>query len=329
MNTLRRSNDPRGGFVLVTVLWSIALLAALAMAASTMFRGFTGVLAIDRDRAQMSALLDAGLEVSAGIIARLGDKVPLTERETSVSVATGLVRMRLTDEMGKIDINKAPAKVLASVLRAAGAGKNADAIAKAILSWRALDQKDQPQQAANAPQQTPPPANTTAGQPNAAPGQAGAPKSSSNHPSFTDIRQLMQIPGMTPELLADITPLITVFGDDKLNAMTASADVLNALPDAGHAQLGGFLNARARAATAGEQMQQMLSALKDYVKFDGPPVASVTLNARLQDGYRAGATAIVVIVPEDTQPYRILAWTPLPASARRAPTVIAEQPEDE
>jgi len=46
---------------LVTVLWSIALLSALAMAASVTFRGFAGVMAVERDRVQGDALLSAGL----------------------------------------------------------------------------------------------------------------------------------------------------------------------------------------------------------------------------------------------------------------------------
>jgi len=37
--------------VLVTVLWSIAMLSALAMAASVTFRGFAGVMAVDGESA--------------------------------------------------------------------------------------------------------------------------------------------------------------------------------------------------------------------------------------------------------------------------------------
>src|ERR1700732_1592816 len=54
-------NDERRGVVLVAVLWSIALLSALAMAASTTFRGFAGIMVVDRDRVQGDALLTAGL----------------------------------------------------------------------------------------------------------------------------------------------------------------------------------------------------------------------------------------------------------------------------
>jgi hypothetical protein len=48
-HAMKRS-DPRRGAILVTVLWSIALLSALAMAASVTFRRFAGVMAVERDR---------------------------------------------------------------------------------------------------------------------------------------------------------------------------------------------------------------------------------------------------------------------------------------
>jgi len=61
-------NDPRRGAVLVAVLWSISLLAALAMAASVTFRSFTGVMGVDRHRVERDALITAGLEVAAGAV---------------------------------------------------------------------------------------------------------------------------------------------------------------------------------------------------------------------------------------------------------------------
>ena len=52
-----KRSDPRSGVILMTVLWSIALLSALAMAASVTFRGFAGIMSVERDRVQGDALL--------------------------------------------------------------------------------------------------------------------------------------------------------------------------------------------------------------------------------------------------------------------------------
>src|SRR5580704_13758471 len=66
-------NDSRRGVVLVAVLWLIALLSALAMAASITFRGFAGVIVLDRDRVQTEALLTGGLEAAVQTVQILGN----------------------------------------------------------------------------------------------------------------------------------------------------------------------------------------------------------------------------------------------------------------
>jgi hypothetical protein len=35
----------------------------------------------------------------------------------------------------------------------------------------------------------------------------------------------------------------------------------------------------------------------------------------LADGYTTAARAVIVVLPQDHQPYRVLVWTPLGASA--------------
>ncbi len=295
--------DPRSGVVLVTVLWTIALISALAMAASTTFRGFAGILALDSDRARAEALLHAGLEVSGGLLAKFDDKHPLNEQQTAFSLSTGSVRIRLSDEQGLIDVNNAPVEVLASLLHAAGAGDKAAPIAKAVDAWRQADTAAQPGGAGQLP--------------NAGPGAAApaAPpagiantdtKKDDGFRSFTDIRQLVQVPGMESDYLDAISPLITVYGDDKVNAMTAPADVLGALPNVTPAQVSSFIGARERAPAAGDQLTQMLGPAKNYVKTGARPVARIELIARLLDGYTVAARAVIVVLPHDKLPYRVL-----------------------
>src|SRR5258708_22987988 len=128
--------DPRRGVVLVTVLWSIALLSALAMAASVTFRGFAGVMIVDRNRVQGDALLTAGLEASAGAIETMGD-APLREIELTITLTTGSVRAHLNDEGGRIDVGKAPLEVLTALLQSVGApAAAADGIARRIVELR-------------------------------------------------------------------------------------------------------------------------------------------------------------------------------------------------
>src|SRR5205085_2304175 len=175
-----RSSRASSGAILVAVLWSIALLSALAMAASTTFRGFSGIMALDRDRVRADALLTAGVELAAGIVARLDD-LPLAPTDTEVRFSTGKVRLRLTDEGGRIDIGKAPVEVLAALFRAVGAA-DPGRLADAVVEWRkaAASFSEQPL---------------------------------TEQQLFSDVRQLKNVPGVPPGLPAALAPLTTVFGN--------------------------------------------------------------------------------------------------------------------
>jgi len=281
-----KRNDRRRGMVLVAVLWSIALLSALAMAASVTFRGFAGVMVVERDRVQADALLTAGLETAAGIIDGLRD-APRAEIETSVTLGTGSVRLRLNDEGGRIDIGRAPLELIASMLRSVGAPQAAaDDLARRIVERRG----------------SPRPANTTTAAP---------------APPFSDLAQLASMPGMSPDWIAALAPLATVFGGDTVNPLTAPPGVIAALPGVDADQIDAFLKAR-RAAANADALVQMIAPAQRYLTVRPWRVASVDLNARLASGYASAARAVIVVLPQDSQPYRVLVWTAVKPFVRAA-----------
>ena len=289
--------DPRRGMVLLTVLWTIALLSALAMAAAVTFRGFAGVAAVGRDRVQGDALLTAGLEMAAGTVTSLGDK-PLTEREVTVELSTGSVRARFSNEGGRIDVGKAPLAVLASLLRFVGAPEQeADGVAQRIVAWRQRNM-GRSADAGNGPRNVP------------------TKKLDAEQP-FADVREVAQLPGMAPAWLAAMAPLTTVFGSETVNPLTASARVIAALPGVSRAQLEAFLAARRSFPTDAERLAAMFGAQQSYLAAKPQRVVTVELTAALRDGYAAAAHAVIVLLPQDSQPYRVLVWDPLPSSLSR------------
>ena len=301
----------RNGFILVTVLWTIALLSAMAMAVSTSFRGFAGIVAIDHDRTKADALLSAGLAASADIVGQLGDR-PLTERETIIALQTGSVRVHLSDEGGRIDINKAPADILSALLRSIGAGDKSDAIARSIVAWRMRDGAE-PTNPDAKPPGSPTPDATAATAPQAPVGD----KTANGLQSFTDVRQLAQVPGISADDVTALLPLTTIFGDDKVNALTAPSEVIAALPGISPAQVNELLAARGQPTIADARLQQILGVAQKYFKIKARPIALAELSAQLLDGYTAVVRAVIVVLPNDTQPYRVLAWTPVHLSERR------------
>jgi len=283
------SNKARHGVVLLTVLWTVALLTTLALAASLTFRGFASIMVIDRDRAKADGLLTAGLEVAAGLVSSAGER-PLIDVEDTLTLSTGTVRIRLDDQGGRIDIGKAPPELIAAALRAVGAD-NADAMARAVVAWRKPDGDAQKPQA------------PTSGP--AARAKAPAPDS-----VLTDVAELVQVPGMRAQWVTALAPLVTVFGNETVNPLTAPPAVLAALPGVDPARLSAFLAARATAADP-KQLVASLGGAHNFLAVKPPQAVAVRLAAALADGYTADARAVIVCLRNDRQPYRVLAWTPM------------------
>ena len=295
--------DRRRGVVLVMVLWSIALLSALAMAASVSFRAFAGIAAIGRDRVQGEALFTAGLEMAAAMVRSL-DGQPLTDTETTVNLSTGAVRARLNDEGGRIDIGKAPTEVLAALLRAVGAPDlAAEDAARRIVQWRNRDNKGPP----GTPAQPGPPTP---------PGNLAIKDQNLGQP-FDDVLEIAQIPGVASQWVAAMAPLTTVFGAATVNPLTAPADVIAALPGVERVQLAAFLAMRRASPNNAEGIGAALGPAQRFLAEKREQVVGVELAAMLPDGYAAAARAVMVLMPQDSQPYRILVWKPLPPSTLR------------
>jgi general secretion pathway protein K len=283
------------------VLWSISLLSALAMAASVTFRSFAGVMAVERDRVQGEALLSAGLETAAGIVGTSSNS-PLTEVETTVALGTGAVRALLNDEGGRIDIGKAPVELLASMFRSVGAPE----AAAGVVAQRIVDRRS-PGNAVS-PDSVGRPSNE-------------APKMSGTRQPFADIGQLQSIPGMEPDWIAAIAPLTTVFGDQTVNPLTAPPGVIAALPGVDAQRVAAFLNARRSSPSDADRLVGILGPAQQYLAVKPQRVASVDLTAALASGYAAAAHAVIVVLPKDSQPYRVLIWTPMPYTIRDRPMV--------
>src|SRR5262245_4415121 len=289
-----KRSDPRSGVILVTVLWSIALLSALAMAASVTFRGFAGVMAVERDRVQGEALLSAGLETAAGIIDTLGD-APLLDSEAKVDLATGSVRSRLSDEGGRIDVGKAPAEVIAALLRSVGASESAaNNVAQRIVERRYPN---------------------NAAQPNSEPRPTiGATRTPPIQQPFSDLRQLQLISGMRPEWVAAIAPLATVFGGETINPLTAPPGVIAALPGVAKSQADAFVKARRSFPADVERLVRLVEPARRYLAVKPVRVAAVELTAELANGYAVPARSVIVVLPQDSLPYRVLVWSPVPSA---------------
>jgi general secretion pathway protein K len=129
---------------------------------------------------------------------------------------------------------------------------------------------------------------------------------------FADIGELQSIPGMESDWIAAIAPLTTVFGDQTVNPLTAPPGVIAALPGVDAQRVAAFLRARGGSTSDADRLVRILGPAQQYLAVKPQRVASVDLTASLASGYAVTAHAIIVVIPQDSQPYRVLIWTPLP-----------------
>ena len=209
---MTRSHRPVRGFVLLVVLWSLALMALVGSQIMVSARQESVVA----ESARVSAVLDAAANgaIQRVIFGRLdpavnrwlADGMPRT-----IQIGRVPVIVRVTDEADKVNLNLASVPLLRALLVELGADPGtAAAVTAAIVEWR----------------ETGAPAGggryAAAGRPYAPP---GAP--------FVNLDELGAVLGMTPSLLARLRPHVTVLSDRDPDATTNDPIVARALMAAG------------------------------------------------------------------------------------------------
>ncbi len=223
------------GSVLIMVLWSLFLLAMLAVAVQSYVMPQVALSVKLLGRAKMRSIANAGVE--RAILEIENDDTELydglqdswsahAEAFDHVSVGGGFFSVvkekpspsapqeyGLTDEEGRINLNKASRDVLKNLFeKVAGVeSEDADALADSIIDWRDADDFKQKN------------------------GKENDYYQSLEHPydcknsDFEIVDELLLVGGMTPEIFDKIKQHVTVYGDGQVNINTAGVPVLMSL----------------------------------------------------------------------------------------------------
>ncbi len=209
-----------GGFALLIVLWSLALLALIGTHVTATGRAEVQLAANLRGAAAAEAAADGVLHQA---VFHLLDPSPRrwwpdgVPREVALPGGAAAV-VRVESEAGKINPNTATAGVLQALLLRLGAEPNAAAsLAAAILDWRSPGQRPRLNGAKE-------PQYRAAGRDYAPPGR-----------SFESLDELRLVLGMTPELLARLTPFLSVYQTGEPDLRFAQPVVARAMVDAADA----------------------------------------------------------------------------------------------
>lgn len=204
------------GAALLLVLWMITLLTGLVggFALAARIEALQGRVLVSGVVATHAAR--AGVEYA---MTRVAHPDPRRQwrpdgRVYRWNYAGADIEVRIVDENGKVDLNQAPAPLLASLLRAVGTPEPASAqLAAAIVDWRDPDPLTQPSGGAEDPDYA----------------SAGRPYGAKDSP-FESIAELEQVLGFTPAIYAAIEPHVTVFsGLSRPEEAFAQGPVLDAM----------------------------------------------------------------------------------------------------
>ena len=302
------------GIALIMVIWVLALLSLMAASflseARVEVRRAGNLIA----RAKAEALAEGGIQLA---IARLVKDGAAGPQHWTEAVADGSIALTVSDERGKIDLNEAPARMLAGLFRAQGIEPQAvDALAAAVVDFRDADH-DAGLNGAEDPAYDP--------------GSGGA-----KDARLQSLTELLDVKGMTRKLYLQLAPYLTVqTGRGQIDPQRAERPVLEAVPGIDRHELDRYLALRtkllpiisaplavegpereARAAKAAEAQAQLAAALpqrNDVAQYFTPaeptlPTLTIAAEAEVESGARFRQEAVIRIVEDPQQPFLILEW---------------------
>ena len=292
------------GFILIAVLWIIVALATLASIFSIYLANTAVSLSLNDNTIQTEALVSASLELTAyQVTIPKPDTTQLTVPTPATAPTRGDFNFRLgranvavnfTSETARIDLNAAPAQLLANFFTVLGAPRqNAEQYAERIEGWRT---KPKTTSAFTASQDNEDSLYRVAGR-NYSPRRA----------PFAHVDELSLVIDLPPTLIERAKPYLTVYsGKPQIDVLDAAPEVLAAIPGMTPNLLGALANARGKASDP-QTISGILGPLQDVATVEGGSTYRVQVRIRFDNG-RQEASEVVILTGLDDRPYRVLSW---------------------
>ncbi len=287
------------GVVLVAVLFTVAIMSVMVVAASALTRSGIADHELEQRRLATRLALRSGLESAKALIVA----TPPAERAffegapAAMDLGGGiLAEVTIRDAAGLPDLNKSELSVIEAVLRDGIDAAEAAGLSARIGEWRREASERAKAQAPSAPAS---PASDSANRQDEQPDPL----------IFLSVDQLAAL--LAPASAERLSGRFTVFSPAGLvNPLAASEDVLLAIPGFTRGDLATVLAVRkGRPANPEGQLQPMLARLKPFIALQDPTV--FVIGVRLQAGpgiiAQSMAGAVVQAVEQGPLPFRTLA----------------------
>lgn len=277
--TRRTENEQPRGFALITVLWAMLILAAIAVSILATGRTETRLSATHRGIAELDAVADGAINLAIlSLLSPDADaRPPVDSTPFQIEFAGYRVALTAQDESGKIDLNMADGDLLRQLLIAAGVdARDAQPLLDKILDWREQGEGKRINGAKAHDYQT-----------------AGILYGPRNGP-FQSVEELQLVMGITPALYRRLAPSLTIYSQTPwVDPAFAPKDVMSALDGLGGPTTPDTQTGTNAARTGGVMVGH---AFTIRASLEGP------------DGLRVNRTAVIRLSGTPGQPVGIYRW---------------------
>ena len=277
------------GFIVVAVLWILAALSALVLIYMTFVTNTAVVVAASSERVQTDALVSAGIELAAYQLTAVRQEARPSSGTFNARLGTARVFVTFRSEAARIDLNAAPKGLLAGLMIGLGVTpSNAADYADRIVAWRAPSEagEDDPETSSY----------RTAG-------IAWAPR----HAPFPVAEELWLVRGIPPAVIERMLPYVTAFSNmPSINIADAAPQVVAALPGMTPELLQAVLVQRSDPRTDPRTLPALVGGEVATLAASRAWRISVTID--LDNGRRSSAEAVILLLDEGDEPYRVLSW---------------------
>jgi general secretion pathway protein K len=273
------------GFVVVVVLWMVAMIAALLLIYVNYVVNTGSLVATVTQRVQTDALMRAAVELTAYQLLQ-SRKNERTHGSIETRLGATQLQIAFRSEGARVDLNLASKDFLAGLMKELGASPaDAQGYADRIIAWRA-------------------PASARSEDPENAYyirlGLSYIPR----HAPFPAVDELWLVQGIPPALIEQMIPFVTVFSNlATVNVVDAAPEVLAALPGMNPEKMQAILNQQ-------ENLSMDPRALNRQFGGDEKPPKAFRLKAgvRLEKNRMAKAEIVILLLQDSDDPYRVLSW---------------------
>lgn len=277
------------GFIVIVVLWMLAALATLALIYLTYVTNTAVTVAVNTDRLQADALVNAGLELAAYRLTAQSEATRPTSGTFNARVGAGRVAVTFRSEAARIDLNAAPKAVLTGLMIGLGVSASDAAVyAERILAWRS---------------------STEAGQDNPEDSYyrtLGAPYLP-RHAPFPHSDELWLVRGIPPAVIERVLPFVTVFSNMRtVNVLDAAPQVIAALPNMTPEILQRLLRDRADPNVDPRSLIGLAGTASATI--EGSKAYRVTVAAEAPSHRQSSAEIVILLLESGDEPYRVLSW---------------------